>query len=204
MSYKVEYVVGDITKVTFDEDIITLICHICNDCHVMGSGLARALYEKWSDVKGVYLKNKKKLGRFDKIRVDKNLYVINLIAQSDPGGYQPKHSEYIPAIRYECLYESLVGLREDLMSYGLTNVNFWTGLIGSERAGGNWNKITQTVYSVLSMPDLHWNVRWHCLSEEVRLNYMKQDYSEENPERQRLRSSLAQLKKEFREIKGIE
>lgn len=207
MSYKIEYVVGDITATKFDEDIITLISHICNDSHIMGSGLAKALYTKWDKVKAVYELNKKKLGRFDKVRIDKNLYVMNLIAQSDPGGYKPKYSEYIPAIRYECLYECLIRLREDLLDFFnqcelKKEVNFWTGLIGSERAGGNWTKITETVYSVLSMSDLHWNVRWYCLSEEIRLNYMKQDYSYESPERQMLRAKLLQLKKEFREIKN--
>lgn len=51
MNHKIYYLKGDVTNPIHNE---TVICHIVNDINKMGSGVARALYEKWPAVKSEY------------------------------------------------------------------------------------------------------------------------------------------------------
>lgn len=176
MINSVEYVVGDITEYKFDADKLTLIPHICNDADSFYSGLALALSKKWPECKRIYHRYKDKLGRINKAKADKNLFIINMIAQSDPGGYKPRHSEPIPPIRYECLHECLVRLQDDLTEANISECNFYTGLIGSGLAQGDWKKITEIVYSTLQCGKIKWDFKWFCLTEYEKSKFIKQDY----------------------------
>lgn len=165
MIKQIEYIVADLTNYKYDESELTLTTHICNDSNKMASGLALALSKKWPEVKSTYHRFKSKLGQIEKIKVGKNHYVINMIAQSDCGGYTPIHSPHIPPIRYECLYECMIRIRENLIQNNVTGINFYTGLIGSGLAGGNWGKITEIVYGVFNIDaKVTYNVKWFCLN----------------------------------------
>jgi len=72
-------------------DITTIrtgtIAHGVNCQGVMGSGVARALYDKWPEVKEDYLKCKdnRALGVVQTVQVEPSLYVVNCFTQEHYG-----------------------------------------------------------------------------------------------------------------------
>ena len=62
------------------------IAHGVNCQGVMGSGVARALYDKWPEVKEDYLKFKDmELGVVQTVQVEPSLYVVNCFTQEHYG-----------------------------------------------------------------------------------------------------------------------
>lgn len=119
MIYKLK---GDCTK-----PIITsgnnIICHCVNDLGIYGSGVVMAIddkwkgpmiqYKKWFSDKFINWKNSVipfKQGQCQLVKVDNNLYVANLIAQSGMGYFHG-----LPAVRYGALEESLLRLKHDFI-----------------------------------------------------------------------------------------
>ncbi len=74
------YLNKDITTV----EAPALILHGVNCQRAMGSGVAKALYSKWPQVKEEYMKFSKEemcLGKTASVKVDDNLFVINCWTQ---------------------------------------------------------------------------------------------------------------------------
>ena len=144
------YMQGNVTEVNpVNKPII--IPHIVNDIGAMGSGVARALYEKWPLVRSQYMEwsqdSEFKLGKTQIINVEKDIYVANMVAQ---------HSLISKDNPTPIKYDALEQCMED--------VNFYANILdtedkqrvceicapkfGSLRAGGDWNKIEKLINNV--------------------------------------------------------
>lgn len=141
------YIKGDITKPISSKGIV--IAHIVNDIGLMGSGVAKAIYEKWPDVRKLYLKwfeaeglNEEqsfRLGNTQFVLVEGHeslepgIIVANMIAQHSIMSLGEKKP-----IRYDALDECL----KDVYQFCIDNkMSLHMPKIGSLRAGGDWNKI---------------------------------------------------------------
>lgn len=157
----IKYVDGDVLKHKSTRN--TLIVHIVNDEGKWGSGFVVPLGRKYPDVEKSYrdwytecysddIKNHYDeedlstesvpftLGQIQANKVTENLFVINAVAQSQPGGVSiniAEESVYIRPIRLECLRECLlrVAALAKILDAEIVGPAF-----GSERAGGKWSE----------------------------------------------------------------
>jgi O-acetyl-ADP-ribose deacetylase (regulator of RNase III) len=73
----------------------TLILHQVNCQHAMGSGVAKAIKDKWSIVYDKYMSLKEqKLGMVQIVKVEKDKYVCNLFAQDNFGYDGQRYTSY--------------------------------------------------------------------------------------------------------------
>lgn len=110
-----------------------IIAHGVNRQVTMGSGVAKALYDKWRIIKDQYLtKNDPvpELGSIDPVIIDKKLTVINCYTQENYG-YDRK--EY--ANKY-AIHLSLIFCAEYVKMKGCKKINI--PLIGCDRGGLSW------------------------------------------------------------------
>ena len=152
MIYKVK---GDCTNPIKASNTNNIICHCVNDLGIFGSGVIMAIDKKWKGPMKNYKnwhregsynwKNRSipfKQGQCQLIKVDVNLYVANLIAQSGVGYF---HN--LPAVRYGALEESLLRLKHECLpklEHKETILHLPEICCG--RAGGDWD----TVESILN------------------------------------------------------
>ncbi len=141
---------GDVTNPTGDGNKI--IVHCVNDLNVMGSGVAKALYEKWPQVKEQYHKWGAKLspitppfrlGNIQFVLVGNQTAVCNLIGQKGMGG-EDIDGEFIPAVRYEAIREGLLRVRKAIRKSCIDKGNtasLHLPMLGSALAGGSWEYI---------------------------------------------------------------
>lgn len=102
---KLKYIKGDITKVQEKGIII----HGVNCQKKIGSGIAKALYEKWPVIKDTYLSvpfKQMQLGLIQISSLERNLYVANCWTQNFFGRDGKRYAS-ISAIR-KCLAQVLV------------------------------------------------------------------------------------------------
>lgn len=145
-SDSISYINGDITKPIGDDDKILI--HCCNDIGKMGSGVALAIANKWPLVKTKYIQwfnssDDFALGSVQIVKVDSNIYVGNMIAQKGIKIYNNK----VP-IRYDAMSKCL----ERISTVAKKN-NLSVHLpyrMGSDRAGGDWNKIESLIEKQLT------------------------------------------------------
>lgn len=174
MNYKV--IIGDVTNPPYlNLDHHTLLLQIVNDENRMLSGVAKVIYTKWPIVKQRYhdlFKNygdclyhryiptyPAKLGRNQYIKVDLGLSVVNMIAQSDCGGY-----EGLAPIRYESLRECLIRIKNDIESVPTTKFDIIAPLFGCHLAGGHFHEVFDIVHDVFKDLELDWT--WYVLTNE--------------------------------------
>jgi O-acetyl-ADP-ribose deacetylase (regulator of RNase III) len=133
------YIVGDITETELKH-----IAHGVNCQNVMGSGVAKALFDKWPNVKEQYhshMTNLGKLGRkpedflggYDTIQVEPDKFVHNLFTQLNFGYDGQRY------VNYNAVVTSLKfasGLYNDGTPWAIPK-------IGCGLAGGNWNFMEQ-------------------------------------------------------------
>lgn len=155
---KIHYLKGNVTNPIHSE---TVICHICNDVNKMGSGVAKALADKWPLVKMEYHDwaarkddpTPFELGntifvvvetgidekKYIKSGIKKKRYIIvaNMIAQ-----HRIKSMGEEKPIRYDaldkCLKEVYEFCRDNNMILSMPR-------IGTERAGGDWVEIEKII-----------------------------------------------------------
>ena len=137
---KIEYIVQDVREPIGDGH--KYIIHCCNDLRLMGSGVARALFEKWGMVRKHYMEwnypDPLTLGEIQVVPVADGIDVINMVAQHgitiDLNG--------VPPIRYDamrsCLEEvaDLAKSDDNASSDASVHVPY---LCGCDLAGGDWN-----------------------------------------------------------------
>lgn len=149
---QLKYIVEDVRKPIGEAARKKLICHVVNDLGLMGSGVARALFEKWPAVKSEYVKwakskNNFELGNIQALKVDENIAVVNMIGQRDI-----KPINGIPPVRYGALRKSCKKVAEIASKYNATvNVPY---KMGSDLAGGDWNEVEKILIEELASKDI--------------------------------------------------
>lgn len=144
----------------------TLLIHVCNDAGGFGSGVAGAIAKKYPDVRDAYMEwwrtgvfhnpnNIKnhvefKLGQVQPIEVETNVLIVNMIAQSTPGGQDfkiGKENIHLRPLRLESLQECLYRVAQTSIKNKYKVIG---PMFGSALAGGNWDKeIEPLVYECL-------------------------------------------------------
>jgi hypothetical protein len=176
---RLSYIVGDATDPQ-EKNGIRVICHINNDECVWGGGFVLAVskkfgrdgdtspeaqYRQWGR-DGFFMDGKHKepfkLGRIQLVcvenvkgRPNNQIFVCNMIAQSDCGGYMG-----FPPIRYQSLEECLMRLRGRIipaLDRGI-NVSIHSPRMGAFLAGGSWPAVEDIMNRVFIDIPLPWYV----------------------------------------------
>jgi O-acetyl-ADP-ribose deacetylase (regulator of RNase III) len=143
----IKHITKDITTVTSG-----IICSQVNCMGVMGSGVALAIKNKWPKVYDRYVKlheiykeqQWRLLGSFQKIRLDDNLFIINLFGQYDFGYDGQRRTEY------GSLAESLNKLSTELYQMLRENDDIYIPYkMGCDRGGGDWNIVYDMIKTLL-------------------------------------------------------
>ena len=136
----INYTIGDATYP--EGDGFKLIVHVCNDIGKWGKGFVLAISKRWSKPKERYLDSPKgppyKLGLLQFVDVDKDLMVVNMIAQK---GIYPNKKQR-PPIRYKALRKCLAGVA---IFAKKQKASVHMPRIGAGLAGGNWDKIEKII-----------------------------------------------------------
>jgi O-acetyl-ADP-ribose deacetylase (regulator of RNase III) len=145
------YIKGDVTKPIGDDH--KLIIHCCNDIGRMGSGVAKALFMMWSEVRRQYIQwhrsnNGFKLGKVQFVKVEDDIVVCNMIGQHKIKSMKGK----LPPIRYgamaKCLEMVMVAAKKNDASVHCPYK------MGSDLAGGSWDKIEALIIEHLCEHDI--------------------------------------------------
>ncbi len=142
---------------TLDDPTRVFIVHCCNDIGAMGSGVARALFMRWPEVRSEYVdwfqsREGFELGNFQLVPtktgcnglVDEGFTVVNLIGQRSIRG----KAGDVP-VRYEAHREGFTAL-SDLLNEkfpyeGGVNPVIHMPRIGCNLAGGSWAKMEEII-----------------------------------------------------------
>ena len=137
-TYKI--VKGDATKPVGEGNKI--IVHVCNDANKFGAGFTRAL-KKWPEVEETYRKGTKELGNVSVVKINEELWVINMIAQH---GIVSKDNP--KPIRYKALMEAMERVKGFIVGGSkATDKKFviHAPKFGSGLAGGNFQLIFELI-----------------------------------------------------------
>jgi hypothetical protein len=159
----ISYLFGDATEFdSTDKSIQHFVIHCCNDQKVWGSGFVLAISHRWKQPEQFY-KNAKnlKLGTNQWVKVEKNIHVVNMIAQT----FGRKDG---PPIKYDALEQCLIDIQRTCAMTGKLCV-IHAPKFGTVRAGGNWDIIESliTKHFSLSHPTIIFNVYDLKGSEEI-------------------------------------
>lgn len=142
----INYLTADATNPQIDGNKI--IAHICNDIGRWGKGFVLAISHRWKQPEAAYrnwyaerLHNDFGLGAIQSVQVEKELWVVNMIAQ-----YGIKSASNEQPIRYQALEECLSKLTHFASSI---NASVHMPRIGCGLAGGNWNEIEPLIMTAL-------------------------------------------------------
>lgn len=147
---QIKYIVEDVRKPIGTGK--NLIIHCCNDLPAMGSGVAKALLDKWPTVRSEYMKWGKsghnfELGNIQALRVEENIAVINMIGQRDI-----KPINGIPPVRYGAIRKCCRKVADIATKYNATvNVPY---KMGSDLAGGEWSEIEKILIEEFCEKDI--------------------------------------------------
>jgi len=153
MATEIKYVKGDVRNPIGSG--LKLIVHCCNDLGVMGAGVAKAISDKWPQVKEEYVKWGKGeifsvpfgLGRIQIVKVEDDIRVANMIGQHDI-----RTINGIPPVRYESIRECLQKVSEYAKK---NNASIHCPyLMASALAGGKWEVVEKIIISTLCENDI--------------------------------------------------
>jgi len=135
---KIKYIEGDVVEAYSQGKGI--LCHVVNNQNQMGSGVAKAIYERYPEVKRIYHQlayaKSLKIGTNQWICIEDHMPIINMIAQV-LGGSRPLY------------YNHLSSCLDDISNNINHTVDIIMPLIGAHRAGGEWNIISSIIYDSL-------------------------------------------------------
>lgn len=147
---ELKYIVGDVREPIGEGN--KFVAHCVNSVGIMGSGVARALFEKWYKVRSDYLEWAKeedfKLGNIQFVKVEKNIVVVNMVGQEGVGFDKREN----PPIRYEAMRSCLQKLAEKALQYH-ASVNL-PYKIGCDLAGGSWDIVEPMIIEELCAKDI--------------------------------------------------
>jgi hypothetical protein len=138
----INYVTGDATRPQTQGN--TIIAHVCNDAGGFGAGFVLSLSKRWQGPGKHYRALKSRnLGDTHFIRVEPDIWVANMIAQSGYGrGNRNQHRTDEPdgeiPLRYDALASCLSKLSEEALKL---NASVSCPRLGCSLAGGSWRKV---------------------------------------------------------------
>lgn len=132
-----------------------VIAHQVNCQGVMGSGVAKQIRDKWTNVYTAYRAeydlftdlNKSLLGNCQLVQVNDHQHVANLFGQ-DKYGYDNKRYT-----SYDGIYDALVSLAVQMMDNGMKSLAI-PYKMSSDRGGADWNVILAMIESVFKNTDI--------------------------------------------------
>lgn len=131
----IKYIEGDVLAAPIART--TVLMHVCNNQYVMGAGIALQIAKKWPRVYEMYKLHKTlELGTCQWVTADKDLVVVNMIAQT---------LEWVdnkPPLSYEALQNCLSEIAEVARHDDLV---VRAPKIGSYLAGGEWKIIEKMI-----------------------------------------------------------
>jgi O-acetyl-ADP-ribose deacetylase (regulator of RNase III) len=145
----ITYVKGDATRPVSDGNKI--IVHVCNDVGAWGAGFVMALSARWPYPESCYRNWKRgiadaqeefELGGVQLVRVEADIWVINMIAQT---GLHAKSGEQ--PIRYSALQRCLQ--RVAMIAQSLS-ASIHMPRIGCGLAGGKWELVEKIIEQELA------------------------------------------------------
>jgi O-acetyl-ADP-ribose deacetylase (regulator of RNase III) len=132
---QIQYITGDATTPIGQGNKI--IAHVCNDVGAWGAGFVLAISKRWPQPRAEYMKDKVaqslKLGTVNLVRVQRAIWVANMVAQRDI-----RWRDGVPPIRYDALLECLKTL--GFHAHQL-NAMIHMPRIGCGLAGGKWEMV---------------------------------------------------------------
>ena len=140
---QIQYLTGDATRPVGTGNKI--IAHVCNDVGKWGKGFVLAISERWPQPRDEFLLLHSRraliLGMVQLVRVERSIWVANLIAQRGTvavGG--------VPPIRYDALLECLKQLGFQAHQ---SQASIHLPRIGCGLAGGKWDKVEKLIRDTL-------------------------------------------------------
>ncbi len=145
------YQIGDATQPQGSGPKI--ISHICNDVGGWGRGFVVAVSNCWKEPEFDYRRWAEgkwntpfELGKVRFVKVEKDLWVVNMIAQ-----HGVRSEKGVPPIRYEALEKCLKQVAE--FAYA-NEASVHMPRIGAGLAGGNWETISEVIDRALIVKDV--------------------------------------------------
>jgi O-acetyl-ADP-ribose deacetylase (regulator of RNase III) len=134
---------GDVTSPIGDDNKI--ICHVVNDANKMGSGVAKALFLKWPEVRSEYITKGNikphELGEVQFVPVEIDILVANIVGQHDVF-----FQDGLPPVRYDAIRE---GLKKVFVRAKEINASIHCPPLGAGLAGGEWSIIEKILIEEL-------------------------------------------------------
>jgi O-acetyl-ADP-ribose deacetylase (regulator of RNase III) len=130
-----------------------ILMHIVNSEGKWGAGFVLALSKRWKEPEIRYRSvsiDELFLGSIQAVAVEKNLIVVNMVAQ-ELGWSMGSDGKMKPPIRYESLNECLDRVDSLAWHFG---ASVHAPRIGAGLAGGDWDKIEKIIMEQLSYHDV--------------------------------------------------
>lgn len=132
-----------------------VIAHQVNCQGVMGSGVAKQIREKWTNVYTAYKAeydlftdlNKPLLGNCQLVQVNDHQYVANLFGQNKYGYDSKRYTSY------DGIYDALTNLAFQMENNNINSIAF-PFRMSSDRGGADWNVILAMIESVFKDTDI--------------------------------------------------
>jgi O-acetyl-ADP-ribose deacetylase (regulator of RNase III) len=140
---QIQYLTGDATRPVGNGNKI--IAHVCNDAGKWGKGFVLAISNRWPQPRDEFLllhsRRALMLGMVQLVRVEKTIWVANMIAQKGI-----KAEGGVPPIRYDALLECLkqLGFHAHQSPASIHMPRIRCGL-----AGGEWDKVEKLICETL-------------------------------------------------------
>ena len=147
---KIVYKTGSLLDAQTD-----VIAHQVNCQGVMGSGVAKQIKDKWTNVYATYKAeydlftdlNKSLLGNCQLVQINNNQYVANLFGQNYYGRDSKRYTSY------DGIYDALTSLVNQMMLSNMSSVAF-PFKMSSDRGGADWEVILAMINSVFKNTDI--------------------------------------------------
>ena len=147
LNMNINYIIGDATHPIGEGE--KYIIHVCNDVGAFGKDFVLAVSKRWKEPEKLYREqNKYILGKIQMTRVEKDICVVNMIAQHDIKPTKDSEGNIVPPIRYDALKECLKTVNDIAVRKGATvhGPRFGAGL-----SGGDWNKIENIIKETMTV-----------------------------------------------------
>lgn len=148
----ITYVVGDATSPKCNDNENIIIMHCVNNIGRWGAGFVLAITKKWPEAEKAYRKwfksqpNKLSLGDVQFVKVERNIWIANLVGQNgirSPANIRP--------VDYNALRKGMKAVNEFAKQH---NTSVHTIRIGCGLAGGNWNIVSKIIEEELCLYDV--------------------------------------------------